>query len=225
MKILLIEDDPVSGEFVAQGLREEGHALSWATDGRHGLNEASASEWDLLIIDRMVPGIDGLGVVRLLRRAGVETPVLFLTALDGIDDRVTGLNAGADDYLAKPFAFSELVARVNALGRRLRRTAVETVLRISDLEIDLIARSVSRRGEAIDLQPREFQLLEYLAHHAGQVVTRTMLLENVWELRFDPHTNVVESHLSRLRSKLAIGGGKDLIHTVRGVGYCLRDAE
>jgi two-component system, OmpR family, response regulator len=224
MKILLVEDDRETGEYVSQGLREEGHVLSWATDGQQGVIEASGSEWDLLILDRMVPEIDGLGVVRLLRGVGVETPVLFLTALDGIDDRVTGLNAGADDYLAKPFAFAELVARVNALGRRPRRTLVETVLKIADLEIDLMTRTVSRAGHVIDLQPREFRLLEYLARHMGQVVTRTMLLENVWELRFDPHTNVVESHISRLRAKLAVGGEKELIHTIRGAGYCLRDA-
>jgi two-component system OmpR family response regulator len=199
--------------------------LSWATDGQQGMIDASGSEWDLLIVDRMVPEIDGLGVVRLLRGAGVETPILFLTALDGIDDRVAGLNAGGDDYLAKPFAFAELVARVNALGRRPRRTLVETVLKIGDLEIDLMARTVSRGGHLIDLQPREFRLLEYLARHMGQVVTRTMLLENVWELRFDPHTNVVESHVSRLRGKLAVGGEKELIHTIRGAGYCLRDAD
>ncbi len=225
MKILLVEDDPESGKYILQGLREEGHVLSWATDGQQGIIEASGSEWDLLIVDRMVPEIDGLGVVRLLRGAGVETPVLFLTALDGIDDRVTGLNAGADDYLAKPFAFAELVARVNALGRRPRRTLVETVLKVADLEIDLMTRAVSRNGHVIDLQPREFLLLEYLARHMGQVVTRTMLLENVWELRFDPHTNVVESHISRLRGKLASAGDKELILTIRGAGYCLRDAD
>ena len=225
MKILLVEDDPELGKYILQGLREEGHVLSWATDGQQGIIEASGSEWDLLIVDRMVPEIDGLGVVRLLRGAGVETPVLFLTALDGIDDRVTGLNAGADDYLAKPFAFAELVARVNALGRRPRRTLVETVLKVADLEIDLMTRAVSRNGHVIDLQPREFLLLEYLARHMGQVVTRTMLLENVWELRFDPHTNVVESHISRLRGKLASAGDKELILTIRGAGYCLRDAD
>jgi two-component system OmpR family response regulator len=223
MKILLVEDDPETGKYISQGLREEGHVLSWATDGQQGMIEASGSEWDLLIVDRMVPEIDGLGVVRLLRGAGVETPVLFLSALDGIDDRVTGLNAGADDYLAKPFAFAELVARVNALGRRPRRTLVETVLKYADLEIDLMTRTVSRNGHIIDLQPREFRLLEYLGRHPGQIVTRTMLLENVWELHFDPHTNVVESHISRLRGKLAAAGNKELIHTIRGAGYCLRD--
>ena len=188
------------------------------------MSEASTSGWDLLILDRMVPEIDGLTVVKRLRDAGVETPVLFLTALDGIDDRVTGLNAGADDYLPKPFAFAELIARVNALGRRPRRTPLETVLKIADLEIDLMARTVTRGGRFIDLQPREFRLLEYLARHIGQAVTRAMLLENVWGLSFDPHTNVVESHVSRLRSKLAAQGEKELIHTIRGVGYCLRDA-
>ena len=225
MKILLVEDDPVTGEYVSQGLREEGHLLSWAIDGQQGMIEASGSDWDLLILDRMVPEIDGLGIVRQLRGAGVQTPVLFLTALDGVDDRVTGLNAGADDYLPKPFAFAELIARVNALGRRPRRAFVETVLKIADLEIDLMARRVTRGRRAIDLQPREFRLLEYLARHVGQTVTRTMLLENVWELRFDPHTNVVESHLSRLRSKLVVGSEKELIHTIRGAGYCLRDAD
>jgi two-component system OmpR family response regulator len=223
VKILLVEDDPMTGEYVSEGLRDEGHVLSWATDGQQGMSEASLSDWDLLILDRMVPEIDGLCIVRTLREAGVETPILFLTALDGIDDRVTGLNAGADDYLSKPFAFAELVARVNALGRRPRRTLVETVFKIGNLEIDVMTRRVTRGGRIIDLQPREFRLVEYLARHMGQVVTRKMLLENVWELRFDPHTNVVESHVSRLRSKLAAEGEKELIHTIRGVGYCLRD--
>jgi two-component system OmpR family response regulator len=169
-----------------------------------------------------LPGLDGLAMVRTLRGGGVDTPVLFLTTLGGIDDRVDGLNAGADDYLVKPFAFAELGARVAALGRRPRRTAAETRLKVADLEIDLLARTVRRGAESLDLQPREFRLLEYLVRHVDQVVTRTMLLENVWDFHFDPHTNVVETHISRLRGKIDRGHAVPLIHTVRGAGYCLR---
>ena len=178
----------------------------------------------MLLVDRMLPGLDGMTLVRTLRAGGIETPVLFLTTLGGIDDRVNGLNAGADDYLVKPFAFSELAARVAALGRRPRRTAAETVLRVADLEMDLLARSVQRAGQAIELQPREFRLLEFLLRHAGEVVTRTMLLEQVWDLHFDPHTNVVESHISRLRGKVDKGHAVSLIQTLRGAGYSLREA-
>lgn len=222
MKILLIEDDPETADYVMQGLREEGHLMVVSTDGRDGLFRAAGEEWDLLIVDRMLPGLDGLAVVRTLRGGGITTPVLFLTTLGGIDDRVTGLNAGGDDYLVKPFAFAELVARVHAIGRRPRRTAPETSLKVADLEVDLLARAVLRAGQEIELQPREFRLLEYLMRHAGQVVTRTMLLENVWDFHFDPHTNVVESHISRLRAKVDKGHAIELIHTVRGAGYCLR---
>lgn len=222
MKILLIEDDRETAVYIAQGLEEEGHTVSIATDGRQGLLNAAGEAWDLLIVDRLLPELDGVGVVRLLRGSGIEAPVLFLTTLGGINDRVAGLNAGGDDYLVKPFAFAELVARITALGRRPRRTSSETSLRVGDLEVDLLARTVRRARVAIDLQPREFRLLEYLMRHAGQVVTRTMLLENVWDMHFDPHTNVVESHVSRLRAKIAKGGDADLIHTVRGAGYCLR---
>jgi len=219
---LLIEDDPEAADYIAQGLRDEGHELQIAPDGRSGLFQASGDDWDLLIIDRMLPGLDGLAVTRTLRAADIHTPVLFLTALGGIDDRVTGLNAGGDDYLVKPFALAELIARVAALGRRPQRAAPNTVLRVADLEVDLLARSVRRAGELVDLQPREYELLEYLIKHAGQVVTRTMLLENVWGFHFDPRTNFVESHISRLRSKIN-NGRSDLIETVRGSGYCLRE--
>jgi two-component system OmpR family response regulator len=207
---------------VLQGLQEAGHNVAVAPDGRDGLFHAAGEDWDLLIVDRMLPGLDGLGVVRTLRGAGVSTPVLFLTTLGGIDDRVDGLNAGADDYLVKPFAFSELAARVAALGRRPRHTAPETTLKAADLEMDLLTRTVRRGAEVVDLQPREFRLLEYLMRHVDQVVTRTMLLENVWDLHFDPRTNVVETHISRLRGKIDKGRAHPLIQTVRGAGYCIR---
>jgi two-component system, OmpR family, response regulator len=221
MRILLIEDDAEAADYIAQGLHDEGHDLNIAPDGRSGLLQAAGQDWDLLIIDRMLPGLDGLALTRTLRAADISTPVLFLTALGGIDDRVTGLNAGGDDYLTKPFALAELIARVTALGRRPQRTAPETVLRVADLELDLLARSVRRAGQLVDLQPREYELLEYLIKHAGEVVTRTMLLEHVWGFHFDPRTNFVESHISRLRSKIN-NGRPDLIETVRGSGYCLR---
>jgi two-component system OmpR family response regulator len=222
LKILLIEDDGETADYVANGLRDEGHLLSQVTTGAEGLIRAMGNGFDLLIVDRMIPGLDGLNLVRSLRAAGHHTPVLFLTALGGVEDRVSGLNAGGDDYLVKPFAFSELVARVAALGRRPHTTAAETRLLVHDLEIDLLSHTVRRRGELIELQPREFRLLEYLMRHAGQVVTRTMLLERVWDIHFDPRTNVVESHVSRLRSKVDKGFEVELIHTVRGAGYCVR---
>ena len=193
-----------------------------ARDGRDGLTRAIGEEWALLIIDRMLPKLDGLAMVQALRRTDVGTAVLFLTTLGGIDDRVNGLNAGADDYLVKPFALSELIARVAALGRRPRKAMFETILRVGDLEMDLLARAVRRGSEVINLPPREFSVLEYMMKHADQVVTRTMLLENVWDLHFDPHTNVVETHISRLRAKLDKGRAGPSIHTVRGCGYCLR---
>lgn len=223
MKILLIEDDGENADYVANGLREEGHLVAKVVSGADGLICALGNDFDLLIVDRMVPGLDGLNLVKSLRATGHHTPVLFLTALGGVEDRVSGLNAGGDDYLVKPFAFSELVARVAALGRRpLRTAAVETKLRVLDLELDLLSRTVRRRGELIELQPREFRLLEYLMRHAGQVVTRTMLLDHVWDIHFDPRTNVVETHISRLRSKVDKGFEPELIHTVRGSGYCVR---
>ena len=222
MKILLIEDDQETADYIAHGLHEEGHLLTEVASGAEGLVCALGNGFDLLIVDRMIPGLDGLNLVKTLRAAGHHTPVLFLTALGGIEERVSGLNAGGDDYLIKPFAFSELVARVAALGRRPRTTAAETSLRVLDLELDLLSHTVRRRGKLIELQPREFRLLEYLMRHAGQVVTRTMLLEHVWDIHFDPRTNVVETNISRLRGKIDKGYEVELIHTVRGAGYCVR---
>ena len=222
MKILLIEDDGETAKYLTQGLTEEGHSLSVSGDGRDGLFRATGEDWDLLIVDRMLPGLDGLTLVRTLRTGAINTPVLFLTTMSGVGDRVAGLNAGGDDYLVKPFAYAELVARVNALGRRPHRLTQETTLQVGDLEIDLLSRTVRRAGAVVTLQRREFRLLEYLMRHAGEVVTRTMLLQNVWNYHFDPRTNIVESHLSRLRTKIDNGFTPELIHTVRGAGYCLR---
>jgi two-component system OmpR family response regulator len=222
LRILVIEDDVETAAYLAEGLKEEGHNISCAHKGRDGLFLAASEDFDLAIVDRMLPEMDGLAVVTALRAAKIQTPVLFLTTMSGIDDRVRGLNAGADDYLVKPFAFSELVARVSALGRRPRKTSSETSFKVADLELDLLTRTVRRAGREILLQPREFSLLEYLMRHAGHVVTRTMLLENVWDYHFDPRTNIVESHLSRLRTKVDKGFRVELIHTVRGSGYCLR---
>jgi two-component system OmpR family response regulator len=222
VKILVIEDDRETADYVTQGLGEAGHNLVVASEGRDGLFRAAGEAWDLLIVDRMLPGMDGLAIVKTLRGGGVETPVLFLTTLGGIDDRVSGLNAGGDDYLVKPFAYAELAARVAALGRRPRSQATATVFRVADLEIDLLSRVVRRNGQELLVQPREFRLLEYLMRHAGQVVTRTMLLENVWDFHFDPRTNIVETHISRLRGKVDKGYRDELIHTVRGAGYCIR---
>jgi two-component system, OmpR family, response regulator len=223
LKILVVEDDIATAQYLLQGLTEAGHSPEVAHDGRQGLSRASGTQpWDLLIVDRKLPHLDGLTMVRTLREDGMSAPVLFLTTLGSIEDRVDGLNAGADDYLVKPFALSELIARVAALGRRPRQTAPATSLRVDDLEMDLLAREVRRGGQVIDLQPREFRLLEYLMQHADQVVTRAMLLEKVWDLNFDPHTNVVETHVSRLRSKVDKGHSTPLIHTIRGSGYSLR---
>ena len=221
MKILLIEDDSETANYIAQGLGEEGHRLCISSDGRDGLFRAAGEHWDLLIVDRMLPRLDGLNIVRTLRAGGIKTPVLFLTTLGGVGDRVAGLNAGGDDYLVKPFAFAELVARVNALGRRPQAMSAQTVFRVADLEMDLVARTVRRGSASIALQPREFRLLEFLMRHAGEVVTRTMLLEGVWDFHFDPRTNIVETHISRLRSKLHRDDAPDLIQTVRGAGYAL----
>jgi two-component system, OmpR family, response regulator len=222
MRILLIEDDAETAYYISRGLSEDGHDTSTAHDGREGLRLAGTEDWDLLIVDRMLPEMDGLSIVQALRGAGSITPVLFLTTLGGVDDRVHGLNAGADDYLVKPFSFAELLARVAALGRRSPRLAVETNLKIADLEIDLLARTVVRGGTPIELLPREFRLLEYLMRHAEQTVTRTMLLEHVWDVHFEPNTTVVETHISRLRSKIDRGKSIPLIHTLRGTGYTLR---
>lgn len=221
MKVLLIEDDADTAAYVARGLREHGHVVDVAVTGPNGLALALGGGHAVLVVDRMLPGLDGLGLVRALRAARVNTPVLFLTALGGVGDRVRGLDAGGDDYLAKPFAFAELHARLQALARRPPLASMETVLRVADLEMDLLKRRVTRAGQPVELQAREFQLLEYLMRNAGRVVTRTMLLEAVWDFHFDPRTNIVETHISRLRGKLAREGAPELIQTVRGAGYAL----
>ena len=223
MKILVIEDDATTGNYIAEGLREEGNTVDLIADGREGLLQASATDYDVLIVDRMLPGLDGMALVRTLRGAKNPVPVLFLTSLGGVDDRIEGLNAGGDDYLVKPFAFGELSARVAALARRPRTTQEETVLRAGDLEMDLVRRRVTRAGQAIDLLPREFALLEHLLRRKGRVQTRTMLLEAVWDISFDPQTNVVETHISRLRAKVDKPFGTELIRTVRGSGYRIQE--
>jgi two-component system OmpR family response regulator len=225
MRILLVEDDAGTADYVARGLTEAGHVVDRARDGQDGLFLATTGQHDVLVVDRMLPKLDGLALVRTLRAAGVKAPVLFLTARAGVGDRVEGLEAGADDYLAKPFAFAELQARINALARRPPIAETPTVLRLADLEMDLLKRMVTRAGRRIELQPREFRLLEFLLRRAGEVVTRTMLLEGVWDFHFDPRTSVVETHVSRLRAKVDRGFGRELIHTVRGAGYVLRAGE
>ncbi|AQS85164.1 MAG: response regulator transcription factor [Acetobacter aceti] len=224
MRILLVEDDPTVRGFVAKGLSETGHLVEQADNGKDGLFLAVSEKFDVIILDRMLPGgIDGLRILETLRSQANATPVLILSALADVDDRVAGLKAGGDDYLTKPFAFSELLARVEALGRRGRNEAApQTRLEISGLEMDLLSRSVKRDGQKIDLQPREFRLLEFLMRHAGQVVTRTMLLEGVWDYHFDPQTNVIDVHVSRLRQKVDKPFEAPLIHTVRNAGYMLR---
>jgi len=221
MDILIIEDDPQTALYVTEGLQKLGHEVYWAPTGRDGLNQAQSRNYGLLIVDRMLPGMDGLSLVCYLRTNRVDTPILFLTTMSGLDDRVEGLNAGADDYLTKPFALSELVARINAIARRTEKALLPTCLRAGPLELDLISRSVTRDGQAVDLQPQEFKLLEYLAQNANRTVTRKMLLENVWKLDFDPRTNIVESHMSRLRAKIDRGFNNEMIRTVRGSGYVL----
>ncbi len=225
MKILVVEDDADTLAFVTRGLHEQGHTVDTAGDGREGLFLATSAAYDVIVVDRMLPALDGMSLVKMIRAGGIKAPVLFLTTMAGIDDRVAGLDAGADDYLVKPFAFAELRARLDALARRPASAETVTVLRVGDLEMDLIKRAVTRAGQRIDLQTREFQLLEYLMRHTGQVVTRTMLLENVWEFHFDPQTTVVETHVSRLRAKIDRGFGEELIHTVRGAGYTLRASD
>jgi two-component system OmpR family response regulator len=221
MRILIVEDDAEAGAAMAHGLGEAGHTATHVLDGALGLAAASDGGFDVLVVDRMTPNMDGLTMVQELRRQGDQTPVLFLSALGEIEDRVTGLKAGGDDYLVKPYAFVELIARVEALARRRETGSVQTLLRVGELEMDLIGRSVRRQGKEIDLQPREFQLLEFLMRHAGQSVTRTMLLEKVWEYHFDPQTNVIDVHVSRLRGKLDKGFDRPMLLTVRGAGYRL----
>lgn len=219
MKILALEDEPDAATYLKRGLTEAGHVVDACGDGRDAFNLAVDGGYDVLIVDRMVPGMDGLKTVKSLRAAGLRTPVLFLTAIGGVGDRVEGLEAGGDDYLVKPFAFTELMARLNALARRPPMSEIKAVLRAHDLEVNVLKRVVTRAGRRIELKPQEYKLLEYLMQHAGQVVTRTMLLENVWSFHFDPKTNIVESHMSRIRSKVDRGFGRELIQTVRGAGY------
>ena len=225
MRILVIEDDQETADYLRKGLAESGHVADHSATGPDGLAQALNGRYDALIIDRMLPGMDGLSVIRVLREEKVATPVLILSALGQVSDRVRGLRAGGDDYLVKPFAFSELLARLEALARRAGSESemeAQTQLRAGDLEMDLLRRTVVRAGRAIELQPREFRLLEFLMRHAGQVVTRTMLLEGVWDYHFDPQTNVIDVHISRLRAKIDKGHDEALLQTVRGAGYCLR---
>jgi two-component system OmpR family response regulator len=222
MHLLIVEDDDETAAYTSKGLTEAGYAVDRAANGRDGLFLATSGSFDAIIMDRMLPGLDGLAVIQAMRAANITTPVLILSALGQVDDRVKGLRAGGDDYLTKPFAFSELQARIEALLRRRDVQSVETKLTVGDLELDLLTRQVRRAGKPIDLQPRELRLLEYLMRHAGQVVTRTMLLEGVWDYHFDPQTNVIDVHISRLRQKLDKGFDKPLLHTMRGAGYSIR---
>ena len=224
MRLLLIEDDPEVANYIHKGLSEAGHTVDAANDGKTGLLLATTEDYDVMIIDRMLPGLDGLTIVKSVRAANIPTPILILSALGEVDDRVEGLKAGADDYLIKPFAFSELDARLEVLQRRTTASlSMDTRLKVGDLELDQLSRSASRAGKPIELQPREYRLLEYLMRHTGQVVTRTMLLEHVWDYHFDPQTNVIDVHISRLRSKIDKGYDKALLHTVRGAGYMINE--
>jgi two-component system OmpR family response regulator len=224
VKILLVEDDSQTADYIAKGLREHGHVVDKTDNGRDGLYMATGEPYDVMIVDRNLPKMDGLSLVKAARASGTTTPALFLTTMGGVDDRVAGFEAGGDDYLVKPFAFAELLARVGALARRPPMVAT-TALRVGDLEIDLLARTVTRGGKRIELLAQEFKILEYLMRHAGEIVTRTMLLEKVWDFHFDPKTNIVETHISRLRSKIDRGFDKPLLHTVRGAGYVIRAAD
>ena len=221
MRILMVEDDSVTSAFAARGLTESGHVCDVLTDGTDGLFQATRETYDVIVADRKLPGLDGLSMVRAVRAAGITTPILFLTAIGGIDDRVAGLQAGADDYLTKPFAFAELLARVQALARRPPLVAEKTLLRVADLELDLIRRDARRAGQSITLLPKEFTLLDVLMRNEGRVVTRTMLLERVWDMHFDPKTSVVETHVSRLRAKVDRPFALALIHTVKNIGYAV----
>ncbi|HKS58144.1 MAG TPA: response regulator [Steroidobacteraceae bacterium] len=223
MRLLLIEDDLQAAEYLVKGLRESGYSVEHAPDGRDGLDKSSRGQYDVIVADRQLPYVDGLAIITALRERSDRTPVLILSALGTVDDRVHGLKAGGDDYLTKPFAFAELLARIEALNRRGAAASETTRLKIADLELDLLARRVARAGRNIELTTKEFQLLEYLVRHAGQTVTRTMLLEGVWNLHFDPQTNITDVHMSRLRNAIDKGFPKPLIHTVRGAGYVLKE--
>jgi two-component system OmpR family response regulator len=222
MRVLVIEDDRDSAQWLVRGLTEGGHVADHAADGEEGLELARTGLHDVLIVDRMLPKMDGLAIVRTIRSEGIMTPVLFLSALGEVDERVKGLRAGGDDYLAKPYSFAELLARVEGLGRRKHGEPTQTRLKACDLEMDLLTRTVTRAGQTIPLQPREFKLLEYLMRNAGNIVTRTMLLVNVWDYHFDPQTNVIDVHVSRLRSKIDKGFDEPVLQTVRGAGYMIR---
>ncbi len=224
MRLLIVEDDRDAADYLIKAFREVGHVAEHASDGEGGLALAQDGQYDVLVIDRMLPKRDGLSIISTLRGKGIETPALILSALGQVDDRIKGLRAGGDDYLPKPYSFAELLARVEVLSRRRGGRGAETVYRVGDLELDRLSHSVTRGGEEVVLQPREFRLLEYLMKHAGQVVTRTMLLENVWDYHFDPQTNVIDVHISRLRSKIDKGFTQPLLHTVRGAGYMIRDS-
>ncbi|TWI69773.1 two-component system OmpR family response regulator [Pseudoduganella lurida] len=224
MKLLLVEDNERVSRFVRKGLTEAGHTVDHADNGRDGMYHAVSESYDAIIMDRLLPGgIDGLAIVETLRQGGNRVPILILSALDGVDDRILGLKSGGDDYLVKPFAFGELLARLDALLRRAQPQAVETTLTLGDLSVDMLAHKVTRAGKPVALQPREFKLLEYLLRHANQVVTRTMLLENVWDYHFDPQTNVIDVHISKLRQKIDAGFATPLLRTVRNAGYMLTD--
>jgi two-component system, OmpR family, response regulator len=225
MKLLVVEDDRETASYLEKGLFEAGYNVDRACDGREGLFLASSGGYDAIVLDRMLPGMDGLAVIGALRAAEIRTPALILSALGSVDDRVKGLRAGGDDYLVKPFAFSELLARIEAVLRRGAAAPATPVLRVGDLELDLLARACKRSGKPIELLPREFRLLEYMMRYSGQVVTRTMLLEHVWDYHFDPQTNVIDVHVSRLRQKIDKNFARPLLHTVRGAGYCLRAPE
>ena len=222
MRILVIEDETEVAAYLAKGLREHGYTVEEAHDGKDGLFLALYEQFDAMVVDRMLPNVDGLSIVRSVRQANIATPVLILSALGQVDDRVAGLREGGDDYLVKPFSFSELIARLEALMRRQTPAANQTRLVVGELEMDLLSRTVTRAGQTIELKPREFSLLEYLMRHAGQVVTRTMLLEHVWDYHFDPQTNVIDVHVSRLRQKIDRGFDHEMLQTVRGAGYTLR---
>ncbi len=223
MRILVIEDDIETANYIAKGLKEHGHTVDQAHDGKDGLFMALENNYAIIILDRMLPALDGLSILKTLRSSDKQTPVIILSALGEVDDRVEGLKAGGDDYLVKPFAFSELLARIDALLRRGEIKPDSSLLKVADLELDRLSHAVKRAGKPIDLQPREYLILEYLMQHAGQIVTRTMLLESVWDYHFDPQTNIIDVHISRLRNKIDRDFTPPLLQTVRGAGYCLRE--
>jgi len=225
MRVLVIEDDQGAAAYLIKGLTESGYVVDHAAEGHEGLQLALTDVYQALIVDRMLPGLNGMAIIAALRSAGIKTPVLILSALSEVDDRVEGLRGGGDDYLAKPYSFSELLARLDALLRRGQLEQQDTLFTVADLEVDRLKRKVTRAGKVIQLQPREFRLLEYLVRHAGQVVTRTMLLENVWGYHFDPQTNIIDVHISRLRTKIDKDFSTPLLHTLRGAGYCLREPD